>query len=60
MKCCRVWPIVPGYPVGRRRCGLCGSRPIPATKAEFERYVDREAPCECDGCNKARADKGRP
>lgn len=38
MKCCRVWPIVPGYPVGR--CGLCGTRPEERpTKAEVERYL---------------------
>lgn len=24
-RCCRVWPIVVGYPV--RRCGLCGEVP---------------------------------
>lgn len=27
MKCCRVWPIVPGSPVGR--CGYCDQRPYP-------------------------------
>ena len=26
-ECCRVWPIVYGYRVGR--CGLCGERPTP-------------------------------
>lgn len=27
VRCCRVWPIVPGYPVGR--CGICGRVPVP-------------------------------
>lgn len=25
VRCCRDWPAVPGYRVGR--CGLCGERP---------------------------------
>lgn len=32
VRCCRVWPIVPGYPV--RRCGICGR--VPAESVEVD------------------------
>lgn len=32
MQCCRVWPIVLGYTIGR--CGLCGQKPTQIDRLE--------------------------
>lgn len=39
-RCCRYWPIVLGYPIGR--CGICGTVPVPVPIEEEEAYYGND------------------
>ena len=46
VKCCRSWPIVPGYRVGT--CGICGTVPVERADQCCAHPSDSDDPWRCD------------
>lgn len=43
VRCCRIWPIVPGYRVGT--CGICGT--VPVAEVCDPECRDPQSQCYC-------------